>query len=76
MASVAFPPMDGPGVHPYAGLCLYTLLEQRAAALGDKPFVTFCPFDGEERVLTYGQMRQGAASLAGWLQQLFINCLD
>ena len=69
MASAAFPPMDGHGVHPYAGLCLYTLLEQRAATLGDKPFVTFCPFYGEERVLSYRQMHQGAASLAGWLQQ-------
>ena len=59
------PPLPTP--HPFTGLDLATLLEQRAQATPDKPFLIWCPAEGPSRTWTYAGFAEKAARIAGGL---------
>jgi crotonobetaine/carnitine-CoA ligase len=52
---------------PFNGLNLDRLLEERARARPDHPFLIWAPFEGDAKTWTYGEFAADAARLAGGL---------
>ena len=55
--------------HPFMGMDLPWLLEQRAATRRDHPFIVWVPFDGPEQRFSYGQFLARVQRIAGGLRQ-------
>jgi crotonobetaine/carnitine-CoA ligase len=51
-------------LNPFAGTNLWQLLESRAARSTEAPFLIWHPFDGKNRVWSYGTFAQEASSVA------------
>jgi carnitine-CoA ligase len=56
-----------PAVHPFLGLDAWRMLSARAAASPSAPFLTWQPFDGEQRHWTYGEFARQALAVAAGL---------
>ncbi len=54
-------------VSPFTGLNLNRLLEDRASARPDHPFLIWAPFEGDAKTWSYGRFAADAARLAGGL---------
>ena len=64
--SLLLTPQDA---HPFMGMDLPWLLEQRAATRRDHPFIVWVPFDGPEQRISYGQFLARVQRVAGGLHQ-------
>ena len=56
-------------VHPFIGMDLPWLLEQRALTLPDHPFIVWVPFDGPPRSWTYSEFLTRVQRIAGGLHK-------
>jgi carnitine-CoA ligase len=54
-------------LHPFAGMNVWQLLASRARRSGDRPFVTWQPFDADARTWTYRELARDAASVGAGL---------
>jgi crotonobetaine/carnitine-CoA ligase len=55
--------------HPFIGLDVPWLLEQRALARRDHPFIVWAPFDGPTTSISYGEFHHRVGRIAGGLRQ-------
>jgi len=55
--------------HPFMGMDVPWLLEQRALTRRDHPFIVWVPFDGAVRSLSYGEFHARVMRIAGGLHQ-------
>ena len=55
--------------HPFMGMDLPWLLEQRALTRRDHPFIVWVPFDGPEQRYSYGEFLARVQRIAGGLHQ-------
>ena len=55
--------------HPFMGMDLPWLLEQRAATRRDHPFIVWVPFDGPEQRFSYGEFLARVQRIAGGLHK-------
>ena len=56
-------------VHPFIGMDVPWLLEQRASTRRDHPFIVWVPFDGAEQTWSYGDFLARVQRIAGGLHQ-------
>ncbi|MBL7486585.1 AMP-binding protein [Frankia sp. AgB1.9] len=56
-----------PFVHPFVGLDVTCLLEDRARRRGERPFLVWEPPDGQRRVWTYGEFERDVRAVAAGL---------
>ena len=56
-----------PAVHPFLGLDAWRMLSARAAASPSAPFLTWHPFDGDQRHWSYGEFARQAQAVAAGL---------
>lgn len=57
-----------PPITPFDGMDIRTLIDNQAAACGDRPWLTWEPFEGEGRSWTYAQFRDTVRRFAAGLQ--------
>jgi crotonobetaine/carnitine-CoA ligase len=63
-------------LHPFGDLDVWRLLLSRVAAGGDRPFVTWAPFDGPSRTWTYRELARDAARVAAGLARRGVGAGD
>jgi crotonobetaine/carnitine-CoA ligase len=56
-----------PALHPFLGLDVWRMLSARAAASPSAPFLTWHPFEGEQRHWSYGEFARQALAVAAGL---------
>lgn len=62
-------PLGTHDAHPFLGQDLPWLLEQRALARRDHPFIVWVPFEGPEQRWTYGEFLARVQRIAGGMQR-------
>jgi len=62
-------PLSRHDAHPFMGMDMPWLLEQRALTRRDHPFIVWVPFDGTARSLSYGEFHARVQRIAGGLQK-------
>ncbi|GAA5148206.1 ATP-dependent acyl-CoA ligase [Pseudonocardia eucalypti] len=61
------PRLEAGSPHPFNGMGVWRLMTTRAGVGGDRPFVTWQPFDAPARTWTYRELAREAASVAAGL---------
>ena len=56
-------------LHPFSGMDIPGLLEQRAQTRRDHPFLIWAPFDGPGQSWSYGRFLERVRRIAGGLQR-------
>ena len=62
--------------HPFSGIDVAWLVEQRARTRRDHPFIIWEPFEGRSETITYGQFHQRIMRIAGGLAQRGVQAGD
>ena len=62
--------------HPFSGMDVAWLVEQRAQSRRDHPFLVWEPFDGVAEVITYGQFHARIGRIAGGLAHRGVRAGD
>ncbi|HEX4247658.1 MAG TPA: AMP-binding protein [Pseudonocardia sp.] len=63
-------------LHPFRDLDVWRLLLTRVAVGGDRPFVTWAPFEGPSRTWTYRELARDAAAVAAGLARRGVGVGD
>ncbi len=63
-------------LHPFTGMNVWRLLAARAERTGDRPFVTWQPFDGPHRTWTYRELARDAAAVGAGLARRGVRTGD
>src|SRR5882724_4227423 len=63
-------------LHPFGDLDVWRLLLARVAVGGDRPFVTWAPFEGQSRTWTYRELARDAARVAAGLARRGVGAGD
>ncbi|MDF1482010.1 AMP-binding protein [Extensimonas sp. H3M7-6] len=72
----ALTPLQRCDAHPFMGMDVPGLLEQRAHARRDHPFIVWEPFEGLPEVISYGMFYERVRRIAGGLQQRGVRAGD
>ncbi len=68
--------LSGTDLHPFVGLDVAWLVEERARTRCDHPFMVWVPFTGAVQTWTYGQFHQRMGRIAGGLLQRGVRAGD
>ncbi len=72
----ALTPLQRHDAHPFMGMDVPELLEQRARTRRDHPFIVWEPFEGVPEVISYGMFYERVRRIAGGLQQRGVRAGD